>query len=114
MHDLLFEDQRELSEEKIEGYAKRLQLDMRRFRKEIADPELKAYVEADQAQATKFGARGTPTFFINGRVLTGAQPFDRFKEKIEAELERADTLLKKGVPRAELYDRLTADGEDGA
>ena len=39
---------------------------------------------------------GTPTFFINGRNLSGAQPFEKFKKIIDEELERADKLIAKG------------------
>jgi hypothetical protein len=44
-------------------------------------------VDADLAQAQKIGVRGTPNFFINGRKIAGAQPFDAFKAKIEEALK---------------------------
>jgi protein-disulfide isomerase len=47
-----------------------------------------ALVERDMALAKELGATGTPTFFINGRVLTGAQPLDAFVTRVEAELHR--------------------------
>jgi protein-disulfide isomerase len=45
-------------------------------------------VEADQREAEKLGVTGTPAFFINGKYLSGAQPFPVFKERVDAELER--------------------------
>jgi protein-disulfide isomerase len=48
----------------------------------------KALVERDIKLARELGASGTPTFFINGRVLTGAQPLDAFATRVEAELHR--------------------------
>ena len=44
--------------------------------------------------AAKFGARGTPTFFINGRNLRGAQPLEPFKAVIDEEIKKADAMLE--------------------
>ena len=43
-------------------------------------------IAADQQLATKLGATGTPAFFINGRMISGARPFEAFKEVIDDEL----------------------------
>jgi predicted DsbA family dithiol-disulfide isomerase len=43
-------------------------------------------VEADYQYAAELGVRSTPTFFINGIALVGAQPFELFQELIEKEL----------------------------
>ena len=45
-------------------------------------------MEKDEADGRGYGVSGTPAFFINGRVLSGAQPFDAFKKQIDAELKR--------------------------
>jgi protein-disulfide isomerase len=58
--------------------------------------------------------RGTPTFFINGRRLVGAQPIERFAALIDDELVRADELLRSGVARSGLYAALTAGGLEKA
>jgi protein-disulfide isomerase len=44
-------------------------------------------IDADQQLARSLGASGTPSFFINGRSLRGAQPFDAFKTVIDTELK---------------------------
>ena len=49
---------------------------------------------ADAAQ--KFGARGTPNFFINGRNFRGAQPIEAFKSVIDEELKKADAQDGRG------------------
>src|SRR5436190_108030 len=54
-------------------------------------------IKGEQQEAAKFGARGTPSFFINGRPLSGAQPFDAFKKVIDEELANADKAIKAGV-----------------
>ena len=50
-------------------------------------------ISADMSAGDALGANGTPTFFINGRKLVGALPFDSFKQVIDAEL--ASKLAKK-------------------
>lgn len=68
------------------GYAKNLGLDGAAFDQCLSSGKHKAAVEADLELAAKAGANGTPTFFINGTPLVGAQPFAAFKEAIEAAL----------------------------
>ena len=48
---------------------------------------------------------GTPTLFVNGRKVVGAQPFDAFKPIIDEELKQADALLKAGTPLAQVYEK---------
>jgi protein-disulfide isomerase len=69
-------------------------------------------VDADAAMGAKIGARGTPAFFINGTFLSGARPFDQFKARIDAELEKAEALVKKGTPKAKVYDVLMKTAKD--
>jgi protein-disulfide isomerase len=69
MHDLLFANQRALSPEQIEGYARQLGLNMARFRADMASDAAKEQVEADRRLARRAGVRGTPTVFVNGRLL---------------------------------------------
>jgi protein-disulfide isomerase len=110
MHDKMFENARALSREDLEGYAQGLGLDMARFRRSLDSHEFKREIEADMAIAAQLGARGTPSFFINGRPLRGAQPFEGFKTVIDEELQRAQRLVSTGVPRARLYAELTKGG----
>jgi len=44
-------------------------------------------VDEDSAEAARLGVTGTPGFFVNGRFLSGAKPFEEFKRLIDAELE---------------------------
>ncbi len=87
MHDKIFANQRELNDEKYKEYATELGLDVARFEKDVASDEVKARIEADKREAARLGATGTPSFFINGRFLSGARPFEAFQEVIDAELE---------------------------
>ena len=71
MHDLLFAHQDELEVEDLVGYAGDLRLDTEQFLRDLEDDALDARVRADVASAEASGARGTPTFFVNGRRHTG-------------------------------------------
>ena len=96
MHDKLFENQRALKPENLEAYAKELGLDMERYKKDFADAAVGKFVDDNRAISNAVGATGTPAFFINGQALKGAQPFERFKEVIDKEIEAANTAGKAG------------------
>ena len=87
MHDKIFADQRNLSPAAYEKYAADLGLDVEKFKKDSASAEVEKRINADYAQATKLGVTGTPAFFVNGRFLSGAQPFASFKVLIDEELK---------------------------
>ena len=114
MHDALFENQRAISRADIEKYAASIGLDVAKFKAELDSGKHKKAIEADQAVANKFGARGTPNFFINGRKLVGAQPFEQFKKVIDEEIEKAQKLVKAGTPISQVYAKLTEKGLDKA
>ncbi len=86
MHDKIFEKQREMSPEKYLEYAAELSLDIEQFKKDIVSAEVKSRIDADSSDARKVGATGTPAFFVNGFFLSGAKPFEAFKEIIDKEL----------------------------
>lgn len=86
MHDAIFANQRELSTEQYEKYAQEIGLDLEKFKADLASEDVKKRVDADSAEAAKLGVSGTPSFFINGRYLSGAQPYEEFKKRIDAEL----------------------------
>ncbi len=86
MHDLIFGDQRGMSEAKYVEYATQLGLDVDKFKKDVASAQVEARISSDMAEAAKLGVTGTPAFFVNGRYLSGAQPFARFKALIDEEL----------------------------
>jgi protein-disulfide isomerase len=67
-------------------YAKDLNLDMTSFEACINDQKYQAEIQADSDFALNLGVRSTPTFFINGLAIVGAQPLDVFKQVIDKEL----------------------------
>ena len=87
-HDLLFANQRALTEPDLVSYAEQLSLNMGDFTECLNSGKHAATVDEDMAEGAAVGMQGTPGFFINGRFLNGAQPFEAFKEIIDAELAR--------------------------
>ena len=67
-------------------YAQDLNLNMTSFSACITDQKYKAAIQADSDFALNLGVRSTPTFFINGLAIVGAQPLDVFKQVIDQEL----------------------------
>jgi protein-disulfide isomerase/plastocyanin len=86
MHDYLFVNQDYLAVENLKGYAKDLGLDTADFNECLDSGAMADEVKADMADGQKYGVSGTPAFFINGKMISGAQPFAAFKAEIDAAL----------------------------
>jgi protein-disulfide isomerase len=69
MHEKLFANQRALGEQQIKQYAQEIGLDMTKFETDMKSPEVQKQIQDDMALATKVGIRGTPTVFVNGKIL---------------------------------------------
>lgn len=89
MHDRIFANQRDLAVETLEGYAASIGLDMDQFRKDMKAKDVAKRINDDLQQAATLGVTGTPSFFINGKFLSGAQPFPNFKRVIDEALEKS-------------------------
>ncbi len=111
MHDLLFQNRKLLSMAKFEELAQQLGLDMAKFKADFEDPEIAKMIREDEVVATTFGARGTPAFFINGRFLSGAQPFEAFQAVIDEEKAKAQALVDAGTPKSQVLAKLLEGAE---
>ena len=78
-----------LEPEKLKTYADQVGLDRKKFDDCLEKKPFKAEIDKDVKDGEKAGVNGTPAFFINGRMLSGAQPFEKFKEVIDDELATA-------------------------
>jgi protein-disulfide isomerase len=87
-HDLLFEKQEAIATTNFADHAKALGLEITTFQACLDSRKHQEKVERNYAAGVKAGVSGTPAFFINGRPLSGAQPFEAFKAVIDEELER--------------------------
>jgi protein-disulfide isomerase len=108
MHDTLFANQKALSDADFENYARQIPgLNFDQWKKDLADPKLEQMVKEDETVAQKFGANGTPAFFVNGRHLSGAQPFEAFEKLIIEEKAKAEKFLAEKKPaKDKLYDEM--------
>lgn len=86
MHAKLYLNYRELQPENLERYAGEIGLNMKRFRRALAQHKFQPVIDQDTKDGEAVGVRGTPAFFINGRKLSGARSLDLFSEKIDAAL----------------------------
>jgi protein-disulfide isomerase len=86
-HDRLFQDPSKLGPSELKRHAADLGLDTAKFDNCLDSHKLKATVDADLQAGQESGVDGTPAFFINGRMISGAQPFEVFKQIIDEELE---------------------------
>jgi protein-disulfide isomerase len=96
-HDLLFERSGELSATNLKSYAGDVGLNVGRFAACLDSESSRAAVSKDIEEIRQVGLSSTPTFVINGRVLTGARSLDEFKEAIEQELKQ-ERKLPKSTP----------------
>jgi protein-disulfide isomerase len=87
-HDLLFEKQDAIPTTNFAEHAKTLGLEVPTFQTCLDGRKYQAKVERNYAAGVKAGVSGTPAFFINGRLLSGAQPLEAFKAVIDEELDR--------------------------
>jgi len=96
MHDLLFRHQSEwakgselVARQSFRQYAQALGLKLAQFGACLSDKRYQQVIREDLQAGSQLGVRGTPTFFINGRPLVGAQPYATFKSAIESALAAA-------------------------
>ena len=88
MHAKLMAPDRDLSRDKIVQAAKDVGLDVDKFTKDLDNHAHKAAIDEMTNEAMRVGATGTPASFINGRYLSGAQPYEAFKKLVDEELAK--------------------------
>jgi protein-disulfide isomerase len=103
MHDKLFENMKALTRPDLEKYATEIGLDMVKFKEALDKNTYKDAVAKDLADAGKAGVKGTPHFLVNGKAISGAQPFDAFKTIIDVEIKEMETLTKGGKKLGEAF-----------
>lgn len=88
MHDILFQNQANLKKNDLLSYAKLLNLDWSEFMYCFDNFEYQNKIDNDFDIGKKMSVSGTPAFFINDVKIVGAQPFEVFKQAIDAELNK--------------------------
>ncbi len=86
MHDKLFGEGVQGGVAGFKTYAKQIGLDQKKFDDCLDSGKMASEVAKDQADGSSYGVQGTPAFFINGKMISGAQPYSVFKQAIDSEL----------------------------
>ena len=87
-HDRLFDEQPRVDRDDLIRYSAAVGLETGAFTRCLEARTFAAAVEADVSQGRALGVRGTPTFFVNGEILVGAQSVDAFRRAIDGALAR--------------------------
>lgn len=100
--DLAYEKQEEWSalpdpQAKFEEYAKAIGLDVEKFKKDQADPEVRKAIDAQREEGIANGVSGTPTFFIEGEKIQSPASLEEFKKLIEPKLKTAGSAAPQTV-----------------
>ncbi len=107
MHDFLFGLKGAPDERVVKKAVKRLKLDKRRFDRDVRSAETELVLVQDERIGTQFAVQGTPMFFVNGRRLSGAQPFEVFQKLVLEELQKARVFAETDAGgEGTVYDRM--------
>ena len=87
-HDVLFANQNELYVPMLKDYAKQVGMNSDTFNRCLDSGMMFGKVKADQEEGAQKGVTGTPAFFVNGKLISGAQPFSVFDAAVGAELAK--------------------------
>lgn len=88
MHDAMFADQTKLMESGLIETSKKIGLDQKKFETCLKSGKYAKQVEAEMKEGQDVGVKSTPTFFVNGMLVSGAQPLSVFSEIIDEELAK--------------------------
>ena len=113
-HDTAFKNQKDLSPESYEKWAKEAGVDVTAYKNALSSHKMMKKIEEDAALGQKVGANGTPAFRINGTELSGAQPWEKFKEAIDRELGKAQAAIAAGTPKDKVYVKMSQDNAKNA
>ena len=98
MHDLMFAYQQRLDVASLKQHAATIGLDAAAFEKCLDSGKHTAEWQKDSSDAEKAGVQSTPAFFVNGRPLVGAQPYEAFAEVVNDELGRLNRPIPPEKP----------------
>jgi protein-disulfide isomerase len=107
-HATVFRQQSGMSAESVRAWGVAAGVDARALEDGLEKKRWTQKVDDDIAVANRLGANGTPASFINGVLISGAQPFQKFKAVVDEELAKAQSLAERGVERDKIYTRLVS------
>lgn len=109
MHDKLFASQSSLNQADFSAFAEELGLDVAAFEADVASEAVAAEVEADAAMARALRVQSTPSIFVNGHPMRGAQPLKELRGAVADQRPMAQALVDAGTPKADVYAALMAE-----
>ena len=86
MNQKIWDNQKDIQVDNLKKYAQQVKLNMTKFNECLDTDKYKEKVQKDQQYGETVGVTGTPAFFINGRMVSGARGFDSFRTIIDDEL----------------------------
>ena len=86
MHDKLYQNQKALDVASLKTYAQQIGLNIAKFNSCLDSGQMAGEISKDMADGQSYGVQGTPGFFVNGKFISGAQPYGVFKQAIDGEL----------------------------
>jgi protein-disulfide isomerase len=92
----------------VVGFAQELQLNIDKFKADMKG-ECQALIQKDQRDLQALGVGATPSFFVNGRFMSGAMPMDNFVALIDEELKKANEKIAAGTPAANFYQQVVVE-----
>jgi protein-disulfide isomerase len=91
----------------VSSFAQELGLDLAKFKTDMK--ECQQTTQKDMRELQQFGVGATPSFFVNGRFMSGAMPIDNFVTLIDEELKKANDRIQQGTPAAAYYQQWVLD-----
>lgn len=106
-NELAFSGQQQLTPENFGKWAALSGVDVPRFTADFNAKKHAAKIDRDLAASRRLGINGTPYFLVNGKPLSGAQPFEKFRGLIDEQLAASQGLAKAGMSPARISLQLT-------
>ena len=91
----------------VVGFAKKAGLNVSRFKSDMR--ECQQQLQQGMRELQTFGVAATPSFFINGRFMSGAMPIENFSALIDEELAKANDRIAQGTPKNRYYQKWVLD-----
>ncbi len=114
-HDTAFKNQQQLSPDSYMKWAADAGVkDAAAYKAGLDSHKWADKVDADESQGKAAGVQGTPSFFVNGVFINGAQPFDQFKTTIDQELQKAQAKIASGTPKSRVYIEMSKENKKNA
>ena len=112
-HDLVFANQGAIDVDSLKGYAEQLDLDTANFNDCLDEGKQTSEVEKDSEDARASGVSGTPAFFINGQLVSGAIPFEDYPDQSGAMQPGFKSIIDEALAAAEAGSALPSVPSSG-